>query len=83
MLEELFGVVTGRWGLLAVVLFVMPGGRKFLRTAAKGVIRAGLVVSERVKEIVSEVREEATDVVAEVQSERKGHAKKHTHKEEA
>jgi len=84
MFEDLFEAATGRWGLVALVLLVMPGGRKFLRTAAKETIRAGLTVSDRVKELVAEVREEASDVVAEVQAERKEQTKqKHAHKVES
>ncbi len=83
MFEDLMEAATGRWGLLAVVLIALPGGRKFLRTAFKEVIRAGMVVSDRVKDLAAEVREEASDVVAEIQAERKDHSKKHAHKAEA
>ncbi len=83
MWEEVMERATGRWGLIAVVLLAMPGGRKFLRTAAKEVIRAGMVVSDRVKDMAAEIREEASDVVAEIQAERKDTQKKHAHKSEA
>lgn len=63
------------WALVAVLLLGTQGGRKMLKTASKEVVRAGLVVSDKVKEIVAEVREEADDLVAEVQAERKEQAK--------
>ena len=81
MWEDLMKAATGRWGLAAVVLLAMPGGRKFLRSAAKEAIRAGMVVSDRVKDLAAEIREEASDVVAEIQAERKDHQKKHAHKD--
>ena len=81
MFEDLLETVSGKWGLLALVLVVMPGGRKLLRTAAKETIRAGIIVTDRVKDLAAEIREEANDVVAEIQAERKDLSKKHAHKE--
>ncbi len=63
------------WTLAALLLFGTNGGRKLLKTASKEVIRGGLVVSDKVKELVAEVKEEADDLVAEVQAERKNQAK--------
>ncbi len=63
------------WTLAAVLLLGTNGGRKLLKTASKEVIRAGLVVSDKVKEIAAEVKEEADDLVAEVQAERKEQGK--------
>lgn len=83
MIEELMEAATGRWGLIALVVLAMPGGRKMLRTVAKEAIRAGIVVTDRVKDLAAEIREEASDVVAEIQAERKDHQKKHAHKAEA
>lgn len=88
MLEEIWGLATSRWGLAAAVLLAMPGGRKLLRTVAKETIRAGMTVSEAVKDIAAEIKEEASDVVAEVKAERAEKlqhnkhekAEKHTHK---
>jgi len=82
MLEDLWGALTGRWGLAAVVLLAMPQGRKALRTVAKEVVRAGITVSESVKDIAAEIKEEASDVVAEVRAERNKDNKheKATHK---
>ena len=70
MLEDLFGAITGRWGILAVALVAFPGGRKFLRSAAKEIIRSGVVVADKMKGLASEIKEEASDVVAEVRAER-------------
>lgn len=81
MFEDLLEAATGRWGLIAVVLLALPGGRKFLRAATKEAIRASMIVTDRVKDLAAEIREEASDVVAEIQAERKDHQKKHTHKE--
>lgn len=70
MLEEVWEAAWGPWGLAAAVLILMPGGRKMARTAVKEVIRAGMTVSENVKDLVAEIKEEASDVVAEVKAER-------------
>jgi hypothetical protein len=64
------------WTLAALLLFGTNTGRKVLKTASKEVIRAGLVATDKVKEIVAEVKEEADDLVAEVQAERKSHNNK-------
>ena len=82
MFEDLMEAATGKWGLVAIVLLALPGGRKFLRAATKEAIRAGMVVTDRVKDLAAEIREEASDVVAEIQAERKDHQKKHSHKAE-
>jgi gas vesicle protein len=74
MFEEIIESGTGPFGLAAVALLLLPGGRKFLRNAAKEVVRVGMNVTERAKEMVSEVKEEAQDVIAEVKAERKEHA---------
>ncbi len=63
------------WAIAALLLFGTNGGRKLLKSASKEVVRAGLVVSDKVKEIVAEVKEEADDLVAEVQAERKSQEK--------
>lgn len=80
MLEEIWGAVSGKWGIAAVVLLAMPGGRKMVRTVAKEAVKAGMTVSEGVKDLVAEIKEEASDVVAEVKAERKNSDKQHAHK---
>lgn len=72
---DLKDALKSPWTLAALLLFGTNTGRKMLKTASKEVIRAGLVVSDRVKEVVAEVREEADDLVAEVQAERKNNSK--------
>ncbi len=67
--------IRSPWTLAALLLFGTNGGRKLLKTAGKEAIRAGLVVTDKVKEIVAEVKEEADDLVAEVQAERKSAGK--------
>lgn len=76
MLEELLEVVGSRWGLLGLgaVLLIAGPGRKVVRGAAKGAIKAGLNVSDAAREFVAEVKEQGSDLIAEVQSERKEHA---------
>lgn len=59
------------WTIAAVLLLGTNSGRKMLKSASKEVIKVGLTVSDKVKEIVAEVKEEADDLVAEVQEERK------------
>lgn len=73
MLEEILEVLGSRWGLLglgAVVLLSGPS-RKVVRKAAKGVIKAGLSVSDSAREFVAEVKEQSSDLIAEVQAERR------------
>jgi hypothetical protein len=78
MFEKLWEAVTGRWGIAALVLLAIPDGRKALKSVAKEAVRAGLIVSEGMKDIVAEVKEEASDMVAEVKAERKqGQHEKH------
>jgi hypothetical protein len=79
MLEEIWETAFGPWGIAAVVLLAVPGSRKALKTVAKEAVRAGLTISEGVKDLVSEIKEEADDVVAEVKAERK-HNDKVAHK---
>lgn len=67
--------VKSPWTLAAVLLFGTEFGRKVLKTAGKEVIRAGLLASDKVKEMVAEIKEEADDLVAEVQAERKAQEK--------
>ncbi|MCA9801009.1 MAG: hypothetical protein KC777_03430 [Cyanobacteria bacterium HKST-UBA02] len=57
MLEDLFEVATGRWGIAAAVLLLLPGGRKLIRRAVKESIKLGYSVSDFCGEIVSEARE--------------------------
>jgi len=63
----------GLLGLGAVLLVAGPG-RKVVRGAAKGVIKAGLGVSDAAREFVAEVKEQGSDLIAEVQAERKEHS---------
>jgi hypothetical protein len=83
MLDKVWEAATGKWGIIAVAILALPGGRNALRSAGKEVIRAGLVVNDKVKEIVAEVREEASDVVAEVKAERELNEKQKKHAEKA
>ncbi|MFN8551485.1 MAG: hypothetical protein U0103_08365 [Candidatus Obscuribacterales bacterium] len=77
MLEEIWGAATGKWGLLAVVLLASPAARKGLRSVAKEAVKAGLVVTDGVKDLVAEIKDEANDVVAEAKAERKNSDHKH------
>jgi hypothetical protein len=78
MLEEVMETALGPWGIAAAVLLLLPGSRKMARTVTKEVIRAGMTVTDNVKDLLAEVKEEASDVVAEVRAERKGTAKEKT-----
>jgi len=71
MFETIWETAVGPWGIAAVVLLAIPGSRKAFKTVAKEAVRAGLTISEGVKDLVSEIKEEASDVVAEVKAERK------------
>ncbi|MBX9694615.1 MAG: DUF5132 domain-containing protein [Cyanobacteria bacterium] len=75
MIDEIVKATTSRWGLAALVVLALPGGRKLLRQAAKEAVRAGITISEGVKDLAAEIKEEASDVVAEVKAERETNAK--------
>ncbi len=84
MFEEVLELLGSKWGILGLgALLVVGPGRKVVRGAAKGVIKAGLNVSDAAREFVAEVKEQGSDLIAEVQAERKentDHHLKTTHK---
>jgi hypothetical protein len=62
----------GPWGIAAIALIgatTTDGGRKLLRSAAKNVIKAGIIAKEKGSEVFGEVKEQLADVVAEVKAE--------------
>ncbi len=88
MLEEILEVIGSRWGLFGLGAIVLLSGpsRKVVRKAAKGVIKAGLSVSDSAREFVAEVKEQGSDLIAEVQAERREEMEEHlkeSHKQEA
>lgn len=70
MLEAIWKGLTGRWGFLILVVAATPTGRKFAKTAAKEIVRAGVIAGEKVKEITAELREEGSDMLAELREEK-------------
>jgi hypothetical protein len=70
MFETIFRGLTGRWGILALLVAMTPTGRKFAKAAAREAIRAGIVATDKVKEIAAEIKEESGDIVAELREER-------------
>ncbi|MEW6380254.1 MAG: DUF5132 domain-containing protein [bacterium] len=70
--------LSGRWGQtifigVAVGLatpVIMPILWSVARPLAKSVIKEGLIISDKVKEITAEAREQLGDLVAEVKAER-------------
>jgi hypothetical protein len=70
MFETIFKGLTGRWGILALLVAMTPTGRKFAKAAAREAIRAGIVATDKVKEIAAEIKEESGDIVAELREER-------------
>ncbi len=72
MFEEVLELLGSKWGILGLgALLIVGPGRKVVRGAAKGVIKAGLNVSDAAREFVAEVKEQGSDLIAEVQAERK------------
>lgn len=70
-MDEFFDVIPGgRWTIAALGLLAIPGVRWQLRPVAKAVVRAGLAVTDKTKEMVAEAREQTSDLVAEVRAER-------------
>jgi len=88
MFENIFKALRGPWVILAVLVAATPTGRKYAKLAAREIVRAGIVATEKVKEVAAEIKEEGADIVAELQEERasellaEGNHKK-THKEAA
>jgi hypothetical protein len=72
MLKELAEVLGSKWGLigLGALLLVSGGGKKAVRKAAKGVIKAGLAVSDSTREYVAELKEQTSDLIAEAKAEK-------------
>ncbi len=70
MFKDFFGGLTGRWGILALIVALTPTGRKFVKQAAREVVRAGIVATDKVKEIAAEIKEEGSDMMAELREER-------------
>lgn len=68
-MEEIVEVVVGPWGLAAVLLLATSGGRRLIRGAFKETVKAGIVVTERTKELTAQLREEASDLMAEANEE--------------
>ena len=70
MFDNILKGLSGRWGILALLVALTPTGRKFAKAAAREAIRAGIVATDKVKEIAAEIKEEGSDMVAEVREER-------------
>src|SRR5262249_33164618 len=70
--EFLDAIPGGRLTLAALALLAVPGVRRQLRPLARAAIRAGLAVTDQVKELIAETREQASDLVAEARAERAG-----------
>ena len=89
MFENIWKGLTGRWGILALIIATTPTGRKIAKTAVKELVRAGVTAGEKVKEITAELREEGSDIIAELRDERTkdtenhdGHPKHRNNKKE-
>ena len=52
MFEDIWKSATGPWGLAALVILALPGGRKMVRNVAKEAIKVGLTVSDNVKDLL-------------------------------
>ncbi len=78
MFEEILEALAGPWGIAALVLFAVPGGRKMVRCTSKAVIKVGLMAVDNAKVMIAEAKAEAGDLMAEVTAERKEHSK-HSH----
>ncbi len=72
----------GPWGIAAIALIgatTTDGGRKFLRAAAKNLIKAGLIVKDKSSTVIGELKEQVADVVAEVKAEASAEAAELSH----
>ncbi|HEY9682072.1 MAG TPA: hypothetical protein V6C86_10880 [Oculatellaceae cyanobacterium] len=70
MFETILKGLSGRWGMLALVLALTPTGRKLTKTAVKELVRAGVTASEKIKELTDEIKEEGYEIIAEIKEER-------------
>lgn len=70
MFENILKGLRGPWGVLAILVAATPTGRKYAKLAAREIVRAGIVATEKVKEVAAEIKEEGADIVAELQEER-------------
>src|SRR6516165_6440861 len=75
MWEEIVETVAGPAGLVMVALVALPGGRKFLRSAAKVAVRAGFEASDGLQTVMTEAKERAQDLIDEVKDEGNSHDK--------
>ena len=62
MFEAIWKGLSGRWGILALLVVASPTGRKFAKTAAKEIVRATIIAGEKVKELTAEIREEGGEL---------------------
>jgi hypothetical protein len=69
MFETIWKGLTGRWGILVLILAATPTGRKVAKTAVKELVRATIVAGEKVKEMTAELREEGSELMAELREE--------------
>jgi hypothetical protein len=76
--ELIPGLIIGAGAILLGKMFPEIGS--YARPMLKGVVRAGLSASQKLREVMAEANEEVHDLVAEVKHEREQtHATKHTH----
>jgi len=47
MFENIFKGLKGPWGILAILVAVTPTGRKYAKLAAREIVRAGIVATEK------------------------------------
>lgn len=63
-------------GVALVAPVVLPAVAALMRPLAKGVIKGGLVLTDKMKEMTAEGSEQVSDLVAEVKAEHYGKAAK-------
>ncbi len=74
MFEEIAETLLGPVGivlLLGAVLLKSENGKSAGRSAVKKVVRGGLIVTEKAKEITAQAQESLSDLVAEARDEMK------------
>ena len=69
MIEELGEVLLGPWGIGAVIVLATQPGKKFLRKAAKAVVKAGYDGKEFAVEARDRINEYKSELVSEIKAE--------------
>jgi hypothetical protein len=78
MFEDLAELLLGPLGLAALIVFGASRtseGRRILKEATRGIVKAGYIVAEKSSDLIAEVKEQTSDLIAEAKAENGAHTK--------